>query len=210
MTVPQSMEHFHGHLCMGTATQMDTPGTLWMPRERMCPQDKVLQYLQLYWDRHCLRNMGYNGRSQNVSSNQGNRECWGWDQSVRDKQSQEDKDHMTRHVHYSGNLGDTAQENSGRRENMTLSAKSTVEPLFNGHPWVKDNYTGSLLYHNSVLVLGHVSKVVSILLSKLSDCPNTDTLLCYYNYPFLTVYIRYKDGLDWSKPTSFCTQATLR
>ncbi len=28
--------------------------------------------------------------------------------------------------------------------------------------------------------LGHVSKIVSILLSKLSDCPNTDTSLCYY------------------------------
>ncbi len=27
----------------------------------------------------------------------------------------------------------------------------------------------------------------SILLSKLSDCPNTDTSLCYGNYPFLTV-----------------------
>ncbi len=35
-------------------------------------------------------------------------------------------------------------------------------------------------------LLGHVSKIV--LLSKLSDCPNTDTLLCYYNYLLLTVY----------------------
>ncbi len=34
-------------------------------------------------------------------------------------------------------------------------------------------------------LLGHVSKIVSILLSKLSDCPNTGTLLCY---PFLTVH----------------------
>ncbi len=28
------------------------------------------------------------------------------------------------------------------------------------------------------------------MLSKLSDCPNTDTLLCYYNYPFLTVHMQ--------------------
>ncbi len=27
------------------------------------------------------------------------------------------------------------------------------------------------------------------MLSKLSDCPNTDTLLCYYNYSFLTVHL---------------------
>ncbi len=32
-------------------------------------------------------------------------------------------------------------------------------------------------------LLGHVS----ILVSKLSHCPNTDTSLCYCNYPFLTV-----------------------
>ncbi len=32
--------------------------------------------------------------------------------------------------------------------------------------------------------LGHVSKIVSILLCKLSDCPNTDTSLCYCNNPF--------------------------
>ncbi len=37
-------------------------------------------------------------------------------------------------------------------------------------------------------LLGHVSKIVRILLSKLSDCPNTDTSLCYCNYPFLTVH----------------------
>ncbi len=42
-------------------------------------------------------------------------------------------------------------------------------------------------YCSGVLLLGHVSKIVSILLSKLSDGPNTDTLLCYYNYPFLKV-----------------------
>ncbi len=45
---------------------------------------------------------------------------------------------------------------------------------------------GSLL-HSNVSLLGHVSKIVSILLSKLGDCPNTDTSLCYCNYPFLTV-----------------------
>ncbi len=39
----------------------------------------------------------------------------------------------------------------------------------------------------SVSLLGHVSKIVSILLSKLSNCPSTDTSLCYCNYPFLTV-----------------------
>ncbi len=37
--------------------------------------------------------------------------------------------------------------------------------------------------------LGHISKIVSILLSKLRDCLHTDTLLCYYNYPFLKVYM---------------------
>ncbi len=46
-----------------------------------------------------------------------------------------------------------------------------------------------LLYHNNVLLLGHVSKIVSILLSKLNNCPNTDTLLCYCNYPFVTVWL---------------------
>ncbi len=30
-------------------------------------------------------------------------------------------------------------------------------------------------------LLGHVSKIVSILLSKLSSCPSTDTSLCYCN-----------------------------
>ncbi len=40
-------------------------------------------------------------------------------------------------------------------------------------------------------LLGHLSKVVSTLLSKLSDCPNTDTLLCYYNYPFLAVHLTF-------------------
>ncbi len=38
-------------------------------------------------------------------------------------------------------------------------------------------------------LLGHVSKIFSKLLSKLSDCPNNDTSLCYYNYPvFNSVY----------------------
>ncbi len=41
---------------------------------------------------------------------------------------------------------------------------------------------GSLLQHTNVSLLGHVSKIVSILLSKLNNCPNTDTLLCYCNY----------------------------
>ncbi len=45
---------------------------------------------------------------------------------------------------------------------------------------------GLLLQHNNVSLLRHVSKIVSILLSKLSDCPNTDTSLCYCN-PFITV-----------------------
>ncbi len=45
-------------------------------------------------------------------------------------------------------------------------------------------------YYNTPMChyFGHVSKIVSILLSKLSDCPNTITSLCYCNYPFLTVY----------------------
>ncbi len=38
------------------------------------------------------------------------------------------------------------------------------------------------------VTMEHVSKIVSILLSKLSDCPNTDTSLCYCNNPFLAVY----------------------
>ncbi len=36
---------------------------------------------------------------------------------------------------------------------------------------------------DNMSLLGHVIKIVSILLSKLSDCPNTDTSLCYCNYP---------------------------
>ncbi len=39
--------------------------------------------------------------------------------------------------------------------------------------------------YNNVLLLGHVSKIVRIL---ISDCPNIDKSLCYCNYPFLTVY----------------------
>ncbi len=33
-------------------------------------------------------------------------------------------------------------------------------------------------------LLGRVSKIVSILLSKLSTFPNNNALLCYCNYPF--------------------------
>ncbi len=61
--------------------------------------------------------------------------------------------------------------------------------------------------HNNVLLLVHVSKIVSIhvLLSKISDCPmpNTDTSLCYCNYPFLTVcragarLFEYIPALTW-------------
>ncbi len=40
-----------------------------------------------------------------------------------------------------------------------------------------------------MLLVGHVSKIVSILLSKLSDCPNNDTSLCYCKYSFLTVLL---------------------
>ncbi len=52
-----------------------------------------------------------------------------------------------------------------------------------------DSYTvkNGRYYYTYVSLLGHVSKIVSILLSKLSDCPNYETLLCYYNYLFLTV-----------------------
>ncbi len=44
---------------------------------------------------------------------------------------------------------------------------------------------GSLPKHNDVSLLGHVSKIVSILLSILSYCPNNDTSC---NYPVLAVY----------------------
>ncbi len=47
-------------------------------------------------------------------------------------------------------------------------------------------------------LLGHVSKMVSILLSKLSDCPNTDTSLCYCNNPFITVWYWAKCFLYYS------------
>ncbi len=45
-------------------------------------------------------------------------------------------------------------------------------------------------YYNTTVgsLLGHVSKIVSILLSKLATVPIL-TRLCYCNYPFLTVYI---------------------
>ncbi len=37
-------------------------------------------------------------------------------------------------------------------------------------------------------LLGHVSKNSQYTLSKLTNCPNTNTLLCYYNNSFLTVW----------------------
>ncbi len=63
-------------------------------------------------------------------------------------------------------------------------------------------------YSTTVLLLGHVSKIVSILLSKLSDCPNTDTLLCYYNYPFLTVYGAIES--DQSDNLQTCSKSGIR
>ncbi len=36
-------------------------------------------------------------------------------------------------------------------------------------------------YAQQCVTIGHVSKIVSILLSKLSHCANNDTLLCYCN-----------------------------
>ncbi len=48
---------------------------------------------------------------------------------------------------------------------------------------------GSLHVHDTKLcvsLLGHVSKIVSILLSRLSDCPNTDTWLCYFMNSYST------------------------
>ncbi len=61
-----------------------------------------------------------------------------------------------------------------------------------------------------MLLLGHVSKIVSILLSKLSDCPNTDTLLCYYNYPFLTVYtsVQYRTHFGHSNDLNYDSSLT--
>ncbi len=50
------------------------------------------------------------------------------------------------------------------------------------------SYTVKLGHYSSTpcvtigTLLGHVSKIVSILLSKLSYCPNTDTSLCSYCY----------------------------
>ncbi len=55
-----------------------------------------------------------------------------------------------------------------------------------GNPIKYTVKNGSLPQHNNVSLFGHVSKIVSILLSKLSVCPNTDTSLRYYKYPFLT------------------------
>ncbi len=57
-------------------------------------------------------------------------------------------------------------------------------------------------YSTTLLLLAHVSKIVSILLSELSDCPTTDTLLCYNNYPFLTVLYR----LEVSRETDVVMQ----
>ncbi len=51
---------------------------------------------------------------------------------------------------------------------------------------------GCYLWHN-IVTIGHVSKIVGLLLSKLSDCLNSDTSLCYCNNAFLTV-IQYKLG----------------
>ncbi len=49
--------------------------------------------------------------------------------------------------------------------------------------------------------MGHVSKIVSILLSKVSDCPNTDTSLCYCNNPFLTEKLVYINSEAQEKVT---------
>ncbi len=59
-----------------------------------------------------------------------------------------------------------------------------------------------------MLLLEHVSKIVSVLLSKLSDCPNTDTLLCYYNYPFLTVHKNLDAWVYW-QPTYYIHHAVI-
>ncbi len=48
-------------------------------------------------------------------------------------------------------------------------------------------HTGS--YSSTTMCQYWDSKILSILLSKLSDCSNTDTLLCYCHYPFLSIYV---------------------
>ncbi len=52
------------------------------------------------------------------------------------------------------------------------------------HGYIKWKSVGSTAHKLfwPISLLGHVSKIVSILLSKLSDCPNTDTSVCYCNY----------------------------
>ncbi len=52
-------------------------------------------------------------------------------------------------------------------------AKEQDKQTISGHVHTVKN--GSLLQYNHVSLLGHVSKIVSILLSKLSDCPSTVT-----------------------------------
>ncbi len=63
--------------------------------------------------------------------------------------------------------------------------------LFEQYKWLSDGlYYKCIVTVAQQLLLEHVSKIVSILLSKLSDYPNIDTSLCYCNYPFLdSVYI---------------------
>ncbi len=74
--------------------------------------------------------------------------------------------------------------------NGNTSSCCTSLCYFN-YPFFKQRWNPALGCYYSTInylpLLGHVSKIVSILLSKLSDCPNTDASLCYCNYPFLTV-----------------------
>ncbi len=73
----------------------------------------------------------------------------------------------------------------------------TLARVLRSHLLYHDCWTELLLLGLTVLKMGRyysttmyllLGYVVSILLSKLNNCPNTDTWLCYCNYPFLTVY----------------------
>ncbi len=47
-------------------------------------------------------------------------------------------------------------------------------------------------------VLGQSTNVLSSILTILLTCPNNNTLLCYSNDPFLTVYEFITLGQDWA------------
>ncbi len=62
----------------------------------------------------------------------------------------------------------------------------------------------SLLYSTTnVSLIEHVSKIVSILLSKLCNCPNANTSLCYCTTQYGVFKNQLRSGLHYDKLSIF-------